>query len=146
MSFYESVFIARQDISAAQVESLVEEFTTIITDLGGSVAGSEYWGLRSLAYRVRKNRKGHYVLLNIECPPEGVQELERRLRLNEDILRYLTIRVDALNEEPSIMMTQKGNDKPERGERSDRGDRGGRGRRERSDQDAEAAVEETVEA
>jgi small subunit ribosomal protein S6 len=123
MSFYENVFIARQDISAPQVENLVEEFTSIIAEFGGKVLSSEYWGLRTMAYRVRKNRKGHYVLLNIECPANATRELERRLRLNEDILRYMTIRVDSLNDEPSVMMTQKSHDKPERGERGNRGRR-----------------------
>lgn len=142
MSFYESVFIARQDISASQVETLTKEFSDIVAELGGRVANSEYWGLRTLAYRVRKNRKGHYVMLNMDCPGDAISELERRMRLNEDVLRYLTIKVEELSEEQSIMMTQKGNDKPERGERGDRGDRGGRGdrgdrggRRERHDRD-----------
>ena len=137
MSSYENVFIARQDISATQVESLVEEFTNIIAELGGKVLSSEYWGLRTLAYRVRKNRKGHYVLLNIECPTNATQELERRLRLNEDILRYLTIRVDSLNDEPSIMMTQKGHDKPERGSRGRR-DYDDRSNREERSESTEA--------
>jgi len=119
MPFYESVFIARQDISSEQAESLTEEFTKVIDGLGGKVTKKEYWGLRTLAYKIRKNRKGHYMLLNIDAPPPAIPELERQMRLNEDILRYLTIKVDALEEEPSIVM-QRG---------SARDDRPGRDRR-----------------
>ena len=103
MAFYEHVFIARQDISSAQVDSLVETFTGLIENDGGKIVNTEYWGLKNLAYRIKKNRKGHYVMMNIESPSEAINELERNERLHEDVLRYLTLRVDALEEGPSVM-------------------------------------------
>lgn len=121
MPFYEHVYLARQDLTPAQVESLTEAFTKIVTDNGGQVAGNEYWGLRNLAYRIAKNRKAHYVLLNIEAPAAAVQELERQVALNEDVIRFQTIRVDALETGPSAMMR-----KSERAERAPRGERGPR--------------------
>ena len=98
MPLYENIFIARQDATAAQVEALTETFTNIITEQGGQVTKKEYWGLRSLAYRIKKNRKGHYTLLNIDAPPAAVTEMERNMRISEDVLRLLTVRVDALEE------------------------------------------------
>jgi small subunit ribosomal protein S6 len=137
MAFYETVFIARQDLSSAQTEALTEDFSKLIVELGGKVTKTEQWGLRSLTYRINKNRKGHYVLMNIDGPHAAVAELERRMRLNEDVLRYLTIRMDELENEPSAMMRSRGErDRGERGDRPDRGDRGPRGPRfggERSD-------------
>jgi small subunit ribosomal protein S6 len=128
--YYENVFIARQDASPAQVEALTEGFATVIAENGGTVGKREYWGLRSLAYRIKKNRKGHYTLLNIDAPAAAVNEMERLMRINEDVLRYLTVRVEALEEGPSPMMRSR----DERGERGDRGDRGDRGgRRDRDD-------------
>ncbi len=121
MAFYENVFIARQDISSAQVDNLVESFKGIISEGGGSVEKTEYWGLRSLAYRMKKNRKGHYVMMNIEAPSEAVQEMERQMRLSEDIIRLLTVRVEALEEGPSIMMQSRSRDR----DRDGRGHRGG---------------------
>ncbi|MCZ6454142.1 MAG: 30S ribosomal protein S6 [Alphaproteobacteria bacterium] len=103
MAFYEHVFIARQDISSAQVDSLVETFTGLIENDGGKIVNTEYWGLKNLAYRINKNRKGHYVMMNIESPSAAINELERNERLHEDVLRYLTLRVDALEEGPSVM-------------------------------------------
>ncbi|MFD2207829.1 30S ribosomal protein S6 [Kiloniella antarctica] len=123
MAFYECVYIARQDISSSQVDTLTEQFTAIITENGGSVAKTEYWGLRNMAYRVKKNRKGHYVLLNIDAPSAAVLEMERIMRLNDDVLRTLTVKVDALEEEPSVVMQN-------RGSRDERGGRGGRGGRD----------------
>ena len=120
MALYECVFIARQDISATQVEGLVGQFSGIIEEGGGKVASSEMWGLRSLAYKIKKNRKGHYVLLNLDSPSPAVQEMERLMRLNEDVIRYLTVRVEELEEGPSIVMQS-------RHSRDDRGGRGGRG-------------------
>jgi len=134
MAFYECVFIARQDITSAQVDSLVEAFTKILQDNGGQVASKEYWGLRTLAYKIKKNRKGHYVMLNVEAPAEAVLEMERNMRISDDVIRYLTISVEQLGTEPSAMMQQRGgrDERPGRrgggrfGERSgDRGDRGG---------------------
>jgi small subunit ribosomal protein S6 len=130
MPFYENVFIARQDISAAQVEALADGFTTLVTEQGGQVTKREYWGLRNIAYRIKKNRKGHYVMLNLDAPPKAVNELERNMRINEDVIRYLTVRVEALEEGPSAVMQNRG-----RGEERDRdrGRRGSYGERERDD-------------
>ncbi len=121
MPLYENVFIARQDISGAQVDALADSFAQLIADNGGEVKKREYWGLRNLSYRMRKNRKGHYVLMNLAAPPPAIAELERTMRINEDVLRYLTIRVDALEEGPSAVMQS-------RGSRDDRGRRGDRDR------------------
>ncbi|MGB1875870.1 MAG: 30S ribosomal protein S6 [Rhodospirillaceae bacterium] len=108
MPLYESVVIARQDISATQVDTLADDLTKIIEENGGSVAKREHWGLRSLTFRIKKNRKGHYVLFNVDAPAAAVSEYERRMRLNEDILRYMTIRVDEHEEGQSAILTNKG--------------------------------------
>jgi small subunit ribosomal protein S6 len=121
MPLYESTFIARPDITAQQVETLTQQFTDLVKAQGGSVPKTEYWGLKSLSYRLKKNRKGHYSFLHIDAPPAAIAELERTMRINEDVIRYLTIRVDALDAGPSAMMQA-------RSARDDRGDRGGRGR------------------
>jgi small subunit ribosomal protein S6 len=134
MPFYENVFIARQDVSTQQVETMTSQFAEIVKANGGEVKKTETWGLKSLIYRIKKNRKGHYVLLNIEAPPAAINELERNMRISEDILRYLTVRVEALEEGPSAMLQSRGRDdrprgagdrfeRPERGERFDRGER-----------------------
>jgi small subunit ribosomal protein S6 len=133
MPFYENVFIARQDISGAQVDALADNFAQLVADNGGEVRKREYWGLRNLAYRMRKNRKGHYVMFNLSAPPAAVAELERTMRINEDVIRYLTIRVDALEEGPSAMMQS----------RSGREERSRRGERERA---TEAAAERPAPA
>lgn len=104
MPLYEHVFIARQDISGAQVDQLVEAFTGVVETGGGKVVGTESWGLRNLAYRIKKNRKGHYVMMNLDASSDVINELERQQRIHEDILRYLTLRVDAHEEGPSVMM------------------------------------------
>src|SRR5687768_7685122 len=104
MALYESVFIARQDVAATQVDAIAEQFTGILAGLDGKVTKKEYWGLRSLTFRIKKNRKGHYVLFNIEASPAAVAEMERNMRLHEDVLRYLTIKVDALDPNPSPIM------------------------------------------
>jgi small subunit ribosomal protein S6 len=115
MSLYESVIIARQEISTQQVEALADTFEGVIKDNGGSVEKRENWGLRSLAYKIKKNRKGHYLLFNIDAPADAVHELERLMRLNEDVLRYLTLRVDEFEEGPSIpAQNQARNDRPAR--------------------------------
>lgn len=121
MALYEHVIIARQDISAAQVEALTADFSKIIEDNGGTVAKNEYWGLKSLAYKIKKNRKGHYVLLNIDAPHAAVFEMERLERLNEDILRTMTIRVDELEEGDSIVVRQRSEKSRPRDDRGDRG-------------------------
>lgn len=131
MPCYESVLIARQDISAAQAEGLTELFSKVITDNGGSVVSTESWGLRSLAYKMNKNRKGHYVLMNIDSPAPAVHEMERQMRIHEDVLRYMTIRVDGFEEGPSAMLRSRDrDDRPRRGGeregREGRGDREGR--------------------
>ena len=115
MAFYETVFIARQEISAAQVDALSDQFTAVLSENGGSVKKKEYWGLKGLAFRIKKNRKGHYILLNIDAPPAALHEMERQMRINEDILRFLTVRVDALEEGPSAMLQSRGReDRPRR--------------------------------
>ena len=126
MRLYESVFIARQDITAAQVETLADEFAEIITSAGGSIKKREYWGLRALAYRINKNRKGHYIMFNMETGPEALKEYERIMGLNEDILRFLNIRIEEVEEGSSIMMQAK----TERPQRSGRDDRDGEDRDE----------------
>ncbi len=108
MPLYESVFIARQDISTAQVDSLAELFSGLIQENGGEVKKKEFWGLRNLAYRIKKNRKGHYVLFNIDAPSSAIQEMERNMRINEDVIRYLTVRVEELEEEQSAILRSRG--------------------------------------
>ena len=107
MRLYECVIIGRQDVSSGHVEELVNEFCSIIEKDGGSIKKREYWGLRSLAYRIKKNRKGHYILLNFETTPKTLKEFERVMGLNEDILRFMTIVIDAVEENPSVMMQTK---------------------------------------
>lgn len=110
MPFYEHVFLARQDLSTGQVDGLSEAFTKIIEDGNGKVVKTEYWGLKTLAYRIKKNRKAHYVLLNIEAPAPALHELERNISINEDVIRYQTIRVDELEKEPSAMLRKTDRD------------------------------------
>ena len=106
MPFYECVFITRQDISANEVDKLADNFADIISAEGGKVTKRENWGLRQLAYRIQKNRKGHYVLFNIDAPSSAVKEMERQMRINENLLRFMTVRVEALEEGPSVMMAK----------------------------------------
>ena len=136
MPLYESVYIARPDISATQVEALTAEMTKILEDNGGKVTKDEYWGLKSLAYRIKKNRKGHYSLLNIDCPPAALSEMERNMRLHEDVLRYMSIRVEEHEEEPSVMMQSKSN----------RDDRGRGHNEERPEAEAAAIVDSEAPA
>ena len=121
MAFYEHVLLARQDISAQQVETLVETFKAIIEANGGSVTKIEYWGVKSLGYRIRKNRKAHYTLMNIDAPAPAIAEMERQMRINEDVLRFMTVRVDELEEGPSAMMQKRDRDDRDGGGRGDRG-------------------------
>ncbi len=118
MPLYEHVFLARQDVSAQQVEELTGQLKGVIEQMGGKVTKIEQWGLKSLSYRLRKNRKAHFTFLNVDAPPAAVNEVERQERLNEDVLRYLTVRVDAHEEGPSAMMRKSDRDR-------DRDDRGG---------------------
>ena len=119
MPLYEHVFISRQDLSNAQAETLVEQFSSVITENGGSIVESEYWGVKTMAYRINKNRKGHYAFLKTDAPSEAVQEMERLMRLHDDVMRVLTVRVDAHDEGPSVQM-QKREERGDRRERSDR--------------------------
>jgi small subunit ribosomal protein S6 len=159
MPAYESVFIARQDVGSSQVDALTDNFSEIIEQGGGKVTKREYWGLRNLAYRIKKNRKGHYVLLNIDAPAPAVLEMERLMRLNEDVLRFLTLKVDELEEVPSVMMQKReerrerrGRDgdgregRDDRGGREGRDDRGGREGRGRRDEESAPAAEAKTEA
>src|SRR5690554_5565916 len=114
MPLYEHIFLSRQDVSAQQVEDLTKTYSDLLAENGGKVANSEYWGVKSLSYRINKNRKAHYTLLNIEGPATAVAEMERQMRINEDVLRFMTIRVDTHEEGPSVMM-QKRDDRPDRG-------------------------------
>ena len=140
MALYEHVLLARQDVSAQQVEALVEQFKGILEANGGSVAKVEYWGVKSLGYRIRKNRKAHYTLLNIEAPSAAVLEMERQMRINEDVLRFMTVKVEELEEGPSAMLQKRDReDRPERG--GDRFDRGPRRDRPRRDDEATETTE-----
>jgi small subunit ribosomal protein S6 len=130
MSLYESVFIARQEISAQQADALAETFSNVVTENGGTVSKRENWGLKSLAFRIKKNRKGHYLLLNLDAPSAAINEMERQMRLHEDVMRYLTVRVEELEEGPSIQSRQ-GRDRDD-DRRDDRDMRDG-GRRDRDD-------------
>ena len=131
MPLYEHVMIARQDLSNAQAEGLIEHFSTVLADNGGKVVEHEYWGVKTMAYKINKNRKGHYAFLKSDAPAAAVQEMERLMRLHDDVMRVLTIKVDKHAEGPSVQM-QKRDDRDRDGERSDRGgDRGGFGGGER---------------
>jgi small subunit ribosomal protein S6 len=138
MSLYEHVYLARQDASAQQVEELTAHLKGVVEGLGGKIAKAEYWGVKSLSYRLRKNRKAHFTLMNIDAPSAAINEIERLERLNEDVLRYLTIRVDEHEEGPSAMMRRVERDRDRDDRRGDRGDRfdrdrGGRDRGDRGD-------------
>lgn len=104
MSFYETVFIARQDLSPTQVDALIDGYKKIMDEYKGKITKTEYWGLKKFAYPINKNPRGHYALLNIEAPTEAIQEMERQMRLNEDVVRYMSIKVEELDENPSVMM------------------------------------------
>jgi len=143
MPLYEHVFLARQDASTQQVEELTTQMTGIVEGLGGKVVKMENWGVRSLTYRMNKNRKAHFVLLNIDAPSAAVSEVERQERISEDVLRYLTIRVEEHEEGPSAMMRKSDrDDRSDRGDRGDRGDRPRRPRRDEGDDIADVVVEE----
>ena len=134
MALYEHVFLARQDLAQAQVDALAANATQIIETNGGKVAKTETWGLRSLAYKIAKNRKAHYVMLEFEAPGPVVAELERQTQINEDIIRYMTIKVEVAEAGPSVMM-RKAERRDERGERGDRPDRPRRDRDDRPRED-----------
>ena len=121
MALYEHVFLARPDISGQQVEGLIDQYRTVIEGNGGAVGKTEYWGLKTLSYRIRKSRKAHYVLMNLDAPHAAIAEMERQMRINEDIVRFMTIRVEAHDDAPSIQMQRRERD--ERRSRRDRDDR-----------------------
>jgi small subunit ribosomal protein S6 len=163
MPLYEHVFLARQDLSAQQVEDLTKQFSGVIEQMGGKVTKNEYWGVKSLSYRMEKNRKAHMTLLNLDAPPAAINEIERQQRLSEDVLRYLTVRVEELEEGPSAMMRKQDRDRERDdrfgdgggrgfgggggGGRFDRGDRGDRGpRRDREDREPRAEASAGGEA
>ncbi|WP_174801216.1 30S ribosomal protein S6 [Martelella limonii] len=139
MALYEHVFLARQDITAQQVDAIVEQYKGLIEENGGKVGRIENWGLKSLTYRIKKNRKAHYALMDIDAPAGAIHEMERQMRINEDILRYMTIKVEEHEEGPSAMMQKRDRDdrprrdggrdggRDNRGGDRDRGDRGDRG-------------------
>ena len=116
MPLYESVFVTRQDLSKQDVTRLTEQFSGIVTDHKGKVLKNEYWGLRNLAYKINKNRKGHYTMLAIDASPETVKEIERQMGINEEIVRHLTVRVEKIDENPSAMMQSRGPRDDEAGE------------------------------
>ncbi|WP_419899772.1 30S ribosomal protein S6 [Roseomonas sp. USHLN139] len=136
MPLYETVLIARNDLTQQQVETITDQIAAIVTEAGGEVKKREYWGLRGLAYRIKKNRKGHYMLLGLDCPSAAEQEVARQLGLNEDVLRHMTLRIETIDENPSAILAKRGDDRER-----DRGFRGPRpaagrfssGRRERND-------------
>jgi small subunit ribosomal protein S6 len=156
MPLYEHVFLARQDASPQQVEELTAQIKGVVEQMGGKVSKTESWGIRSLTYRMNKNRKAHFTLLNIDGPAAIVAEVERQERIHEDVIRYLTVRVDELEDGPSAMMRKAERDRDERGERGfggggfgggfrgdrDRGDRGDRPPRRPREEEAPAAATE----
>lgn len=152
MAYYENIFVARQDMSPAQVETLADTYAGLIEETGGKVVKREHWGLKTLAYRIKKNRKGHYVMFDMEAEAPAVVELERQMRLSEDIIRFMTIRLDEMTEAPSPMMARRDrddrrrrDDRPrgeDRGDRPERGDREGGDRPNDAPAPAAAAAEE----
>eukprot|EP01037_Dinobryon_pediforme_P045805 gene45805-58622_t len=134
MALYEHIYLARQDVTAQQVETMTAAYKQILENLGGTVAKIEYWGVKSLAYRIKKNRKAHFTLINIDAPAAAVAEMERQQGLSEDVLRFITLRVEAHEDGPSAMMRKReDSDRDDRGDRrgpggrgGDRGDRGDR--------------------
>jgi small subunit ribosomal protein S6 len=143
MALYEHIYLARQDLTAQQVEALTEQFKTTVAGLGGTVGKIEYWGVKSLAYRIKKNRKAHFTLINVDAPPAALAEAERQWSINEDVLRHMTIKVEALEDGPSAMLRKRDDDENrERGDRPDRGPRmpSGRAPRPRREDAAEGGA------
>ena len=139
MPLYEHVYMARQDVTAQQVDEMTAQYQSVIEQMGGKVTKTEYWGVKSLAYRIRKNRKAHFTLLNLDAPPAALAEIERQERLNEEVLRYLTIRVNVHEDGPSAMMRKADRDR-------DREERRGERRRDREPRGAREDTEETDRA
>src|SRR3954471_5473912 len=126
MPLYEHIFLARQDVTSQQVETMVDQYKGVIESAGGKVEKTETWGVKSLAYRIKKNRKAHFTMFNLDAPPAAVGEMERQMRISEDILRFITVRVDELETEPSVMMQKRDRDERKDRERRER-DGGGFG-------------------
>ena len=148
MALYEHIFMVRQDVSSTQVDALTQQFKTILEENQGSIAKTEYWGVRPLAYRVKKNRKAHYTLMNIDAPSDAVKEMERQMSINDDVIRFMTIRVEEHEADQSVMMrTGRGRDRDDRGPR-DRDSRPPRrdDDRPRRDDDAPKAEEKAPAA
>ncbi|MBL4599591.1 MAG: 30S ribosomal protein S6 [Rhizobiaceae bacterium] len=143
MALYEHTFLARQDISAQQAEALVEHFTAVLVDNGGTVSKVENWGLRNSAYRIQKNRKAHYLHMNVDAPSAALAEMERQMRIHEDILRYMTIRVEELEDGPSAMMKKSDRDdrRPRGGDRDSRPPREDRSPRKEASSEAKPTSE-----
>ncbi len=120
MPLYEHVFLARQDVTPQQVETMVDQYKGVIEGNGGTVEKTEMWGVKSLAYRIKKNRKAHFTMFNLSAPAPAVAEMERQMRINEDILRFMTIKVDELETEPSVMMQKRDRDERKDRERRER--------------------------
>jgi small subunit ribosomal protein S6 len=139
MPLYEHVYLARQDLSAQQVEDLTNQYKAVIEQMGGQISKTEYWGVKSLSFRIRKNRKAHFTLLNIEAPAAAVSEVERQERINEDVLRALTVRVEELEAGPSAMMRKSDRDRDRDDRRGERGER-------RRDRDAPRGRDESEDA
>ena len=143
MPLYEHIFMARQDITSLKVKQMADQYKTVIEENGGKVEKSEMWGVKSLAYRIKKNRKAHFAMFNLDAPPAAVEEMQRQMRINEDVLRFITVKVDALDPEPSVMMQKRDRDERkdrERGRgRDDDGAEfgGGREREDRRDRNRE---------
>lgn len=133
MALYEHIFMARQDISAQQVDELTAHFKGVLEENGATIGRTESWGLKSLQYRINKNRKAHYVLMDVDAPGAAIHELERQMRIHEDVLRYMTVKVEAFEEGPSAMM--KRGERDSRGPREDRGPRENRAPREDKGED-----------
>ncbi len=133
MALYEHTFIARQDLSNAQAEALIEHFSTVLADNGGTVKEHEYWGVKTMSYKINKNRKGHYAFLRTDAPPTAVQEMERLMRLHDDVMRVLTVKVDKHEDGPSVQMQKRDERDGRDRDRGDRGDRGDRPPRDRDD-------------
>jgi len=120
MPLYEHIFLARQDVTPQQVEAMVDQYKGVIEQNGGNVEKTEMWGVKSLAYRIKKNRKAHFTMFNLNAPANAVAEMERQMRINEDILRFMTIKVDELETEPSVMMQKRDRDERKDRERRER--------------------------
>ena len=148
MPLYEHVFMARQDVTPQQVETMIDQYRGVIEQNGGTIAKTEQWGVKSLAYRIKKNRKAHFALFNLDAPPAAIAEMERQMRISEDVLRFMTVRVDAFEEGPSVMMQKRDRDERkdrERGRDRDGDEFGGRDRDDRRERPRRSEAEGSVQ-